>query len=147
MALLFKKGYLIVISSSENDADARRDLQINIDNLLEVQATNEFLQLSEKSELLNSYRSYGRGQIESYFKIIEQLKLKYPIAILTNIFGKEQLDLDFNSVPEGEIENLCDYCVDTYAFYLGYGDFFTRSFDRLVVYKVDEDTTFESVTL
>lgn len=142
MSLKFKKGFLLIVETYENDGDNRNDVQTPCETVDEAKIIIKFLQLSKESQLLNIYDRLPKNFKILCQDILQKIKEDFAPALVEKVLP------DLNEILiEEDPDNFHDYIIEYYSSFLGYSEFYIRSFSSAVVYEIPEDIEFKAIAL
>mgnify|MGYP003665986908 CR=1 FL=1 len=139
--ILHKAGYLLTVSSWENDLSNKNSKQLHYTDKTKVQQAVAFCKLFTKSHRerdgvfvgnLYNPNQVEHGRVERIF---------YNFHLSNNGF------IDEDAAAPAEPDLICDWCLDiAYEFGLTGSDFYTRMCDKIEVIYFKEDVHCEDVT-
>jgi len=140
--ILHKAGYLLTVSSWENDLSNKNSKQLHYTDKTKVQQAVEFCKLFTKSYRGNEYEFLGNlydpNQVER--DRVERIFYSFYLS------NKGFIDEDPSETPP-EPDLICDWCLDiAYDFGLTGSDFYTRMCSDIKVIYSKEDIHCEDVT-
>lgn len=131
MKVLYKKGWLIRISSWENDGDNGRTEEVLVETEARAKQLVEFAQLFD-GEIGNLYDPED-DERQKVTDVFLEFNAKYP----------DYIDVGFDEDPDA----ICDWFIDeAYDLGLSGGDYYTRYCDKIEVLYFPEDVLCEDVT-
>jgi LPS sulfotransferase NodH len=134
--LLYKKGYLIRVTSWENDADNYKTAEMHLPTEEGMKQAVEFAKLFEESfhggGIGNIHGDYHSEEIAGALETLQKFYEKYPNF--------------FDETPENP-EYVTDWLMEVaHDLGLSGGEWFTRVCDKIEVYRFDQDVYCEDLS-